>query len=491
MRHSAYMFVGLLSAAWPLVALAAQAVETPSPPSPDAAEAVEVRTVPLRSPLLWVSSKRPVAEDRPLVLAVFAGSRPVGIADRVADGPGPGVFMPRVWEPAASATGVLRAWVFDARPSAADIERWPRDAEYFAEIDSVGPGERTAWITAGRRAGVRVGDCWWLRIEGQPAARFDVLWVDEELTFVEVVALLADLQLHPQQRVARWPTPGQRRDGVTETAVSFVTRTGGAREVWAPAPRGVPVPDEPHVTFWRRGQVVGHGVVQRYDERFWYTSFVPTLPGAEPLVADRMVVRTLRDIIERRFAARVFELSPAGAVIDAGETDRVNFGDVGTVWRGGRVVGQVTVTQAQRAYSVVAPAPIGVPPPGPGEAGTSETQPSARIEPRAGPDQSSTIELRIGDEIRFWTPPPAPVRVGVIAAVLDDLLFAARFEREPPSDGLAIVDGRGVTIGVAVLFQRDGAEALGYVPPASRSAPLAAGHAIMVLPPIAPPAESP
>ncbi len=485
------MFIGLLGAASPLAVLAAAKQEAPDSPSPAAAEAVEVRTVPLRSPLIWASLKRSVAEDRPSVVAVFEGHRPIGIADRVACGPGVSVFMPRVWEPAASGTGPLRAWVFDPRPTAADIERWPRDTEYFAEIDSVGPGEQTAWITAGRRDGVRVGDAWWLRLEGQPAARFDVLYVDEELSFVEVVTLLADLQLHPQQRIARWPTPGQRRDGVTETAVSFVTRTGGAREVWAPAPRGVPVPDEPHVTFWRRGQVVGHGVVQRSDERFWYTSFVPTTPGAEPLVADRMEVRTLRDIVERRFAARVFELSPTGAVIDAGETDRVSFGDVGTVWRGGRPVGQVTVTQAQRAYAVVTPTPTGVPASGSGAAGTSESQPGPPAEPRAGPDQSSTIELRIGDEVRFWTPPPAPVRVGVIEAVLGDLLFTARFEREPPREGLAIVDGRGATVGVAMLFQRAGAEAWGFVPPASRSAPLAAGHVIMVLPPMALPAESP
>jgi hypothetical protein len=418
---------------------------------------VTLETVPLRRPLVQAKGAPPRTSAGPQVLAIFDEQGPVALGAALDNDPTGTLFIVRDALRDGAEAGVARAWIVAAEPTRTQLDLWPAEAEHFAQLDGVGPGQRSAWIAAGRRQGVEVGQAWWLRLDGQPAARFDVLHVAEEVCFVGVVSLLADLELRNGQRVARWPGPGQARDGAVATAVSYVSREGGERVAWAPAPRGVALTEEPHATFVRRGETLGYGVVQRQDERFWYLSFRGLTPGAEPLVGDVLRVRTLRDVLERRFTARVFETAPSGAAIDAGESDRLSFGEAGVAWRGEARLGTVRLTQVQRAYSLIEPAP----------------------EEGAAP-----FALRIGDEVRFWPPPPPPTPIGAVEAASGSLA-TIRFQRAPPSVPLAIVDSRGATVGVALLLDRVGSLAWAYVPPASLSAPLASGYVVVALPPAA------
>ncbi len=175
------------------------------------------------------------------------------------------------------------AQVGDSSPATeSKLGAWPRGATLHAPLDAVGPGQRTVWIAAGHDWQVAVGDHWWLQVAAQPAARFDVLAVEDNLCFARVVPLVADLRLRPGQRVEHWPAPHDRQTGRARSAVVHVSGTGARAEIWIAAPPHVAAPGDVHVDYWRSGQYLGFGLVQRRDDRFWYATFTPATWNITP-----------------------------------------------------------------------------------------------------------------------------------------------------------------------------------------------------------------
>jgi hypothetical protein len=400
--------------------------------------------------------------------------------------------------------GQLRAWLVAPDTSARWLTSWPADAPLLATIERVGPGAGSAWIRAGANQGVQPGDTWWLRIGGQPAARLDTRSVEPGVCFCAVVPLAAGLPLEAEQRVELWPGPGQRRIGIGRTAVAFVERQRDATVVWVAASRHVPCPPEVHVDFYGRGRYLGHGVVEARDDLFWYARFVPApvspagpdsreislsrlASGAPPIVTSQpacepnivqvgnvAVIRTQADIQQRRFTARVFEVSVEGALINAGEYDGLSRGDTAQLVRGGEVVGQIEVQRVQREYSVV------------------RAVRAAAAEP-ASPPGAPQPELRpplLGDIVRFRPPPAPPVVVATVESAEDATLFVAKL-----SPGASAVDPRvgriplqiplavrssGRTIGVAILLANTGSIACGFALDSSLESPLKPGDELVL-----------
>ena len=205
--------------------------------------------------------------------------------------------------------------------------------------------------------------------------------------------------------------------------------------------------------FYHGAAYIGHGLVERHDDRFWYVQFVaPTheagskkTPG--PQVGDDAVIRTPADIDERRFIARIFELTPAGALLNAGEADALAEGDMLRAYREGGPV-EVVVRQVRRTYAVVTPAESG-----------------------------GGMSLRVGDELHL-RPPPTPARlIGSIERVVDETLFSAHLtNRTIPSGAPVAVQSEGRTIAVAVFAVVDqNGSAGGVAFSGSLTQPLAAG----------------
>lgn len=390
-----------------------------------------------------------------------------------------------------------RGWILPPDLLATLVEHWPASAVLQAEIDAVGPGGASVWVRAGSNQGVRVGDHWWLRVGGQPAASFDVRHVAADVCFCGVTQLARDTALAPDRVVALWPGPGQRRSGQATSAVAFLEERGSGTRVWIAAPVGVACPPEPHVEFYRGGRYVGHGLVEQRDERFWYARLLPTavevteqsgavagassrattpatppMPSSAPTlgiaparlsVGDDVVIRTQADIDARRFVARVFDLAPAGALITAGEADQLAVGDVLTAYRNGVEIGRAVVRMVQRSYAAVSP-------------------PESEVTP--------AFELRVGDELRVGRPPSPPVVVGSVQQVRGDSLFTARLTSAAPPPGTPLtVRAAGRTVGVALLLATGGGEAGGIVLPASQTRPLAPGMQLIIEP--EPPAFTP
>jgi hypothetical protein len=354
----------------------------------------------------------------------------------------------------------LRAWLVGTTVLGKLLPAWPAQAELFAVIDSVGPGGQTAWVRRGANDGVTVGDCWWLRVGSQPAARFDVMLVEPAMSFCRVRPLVAHAPVQPGDRVALWPTPGLRRDGAAHSRVTYIEGAGDALRIWVPWPRGVPVPEEPHLEFFRGGRYVGHAIADRRDDRYWYARPIHGAAAGEIAVGDEVHIRTRADIEARRFVARVFETGPEGAVVTAGEEDGLTAGTEGWLYRGGVVVMPVRVRRVQRDYALL----------------------------EAAPTATEPLAFQVLDEIRFAPGAAAvlPMRqvLGTIETVVDETLFLARSAGGGPLPLLTplAVCSSGRTLAVAVVVDGNDESAIGFLPAAALSGIVSPGATLELAP---------
>ncbi|TWT44609.1 hypothetical protein RAS1_10240 [Phycisphaerae bacterium RAS1] len=393
------------------------------------------------------------------------GATPLGWLTRV-NAPAGACFFLRRFEPPPP--GALRAWLL--RPTLVrELQpRWPLDAPLLAAVDAAAPGWRTVWLRAGAEQGVRVGDTWWSRSAGQPVARFEVLAVEADLCLCCTVALASDLPLHSIQSVALWPSPARRRLGEAMTAVCMVEAIDDGARAWVAAPRGVRCPADAHIDFFQSGRYVTHGVVEKRDDRFWYVRVVSphsavadvngegTVPeGARPdliRVGDNARIRTDAEISQRRFAARIFRLTDRGGLINAGEADRLEAGEIGRVIRDGAEVGQILLQRVQRDYSMVEPAAA-----------------------------FGDLELATGDVVRFGPSPRPAVPIGRIVSIVGETAFVLRLEgtAAPLLTPLTIRSG-GRSVGAALLLTADGGKALGVAVPESLPGALEEGMDVVL-----------
>lgn len=413
-----------------------------------------------------------------------------------------------------------RAWLVGPDVVAELLDTWPAEAALQAEVDALGPGAASAWLRIGQNQGVHVGHTFWLRHHGQAVARCDVRYVSADLSHAALVPLVADLRLRAGDGVALWPAPEQERCGAATSAVSYIEPQGSGVLVWIAAPRGVAAPAEPHVDFFHDGQYVGHGLVERGDERFWYAMFhaaparaavsQPTTAAAAPAaslsemvaaarpasapagqlaaapasrptaapttlpvrllrVGDDVVIRTQADLDARRFVARVFERTTAGALVNAGEADGLAPQQEATLYREGALVGRVRIRSTQRTYAAIEPVPR--PASGPQVDAGAERSEEAQQDAEAG-----GMEIRLGDELRFVPPREAPAALGTIAAVKDTTLITVSTNgADVPLGRPLAVRWQGRVVGVAVLVAADDGLAGGFVLPCAAVVPVAPG----------------
>ncbi len=386
-------------------------------------------------------------------LVLFAGTEPLARAAYVGTADGRPTFV--IDADLASRGIPPKAYVIGHDLAASTIDHWPEQATVRALVDSVGPGGQSAWLAAGADDGVTAGESWCLRVGGQPAARCDVIYAAPQVCFCYVVPLASTPAVVPGARMDLWPTPAERRDKRASSGVAYVEVRGETTSVWIAAPPGVMCPPDPHVDFFRGEHYVGHGLVERRDDRFWYVRF--TTPASSstatgetqtPRVGDEAVIRTQADIDQRRFVVRVFELTPAGVLLNAGEADALAVGDTLTVYRDAGTAGQAALREVRRTYAVAAPVD----------------------------HEGQGLVLRVGDELGLHPPAPPPRVIGSIQRVVDETLFSARLTARTVPQGIPLaVQHEGRTVGVAMLVAVDETGgAGGFVFPCSLTRPLSA-----------------
>lgn len=392
------------------------------------------------------------------------------------------------------ASGRLRAWLVWPGLPGRLWDKWPAEADFGASIERVGPGARGVWINAGAASGIQLGMNWWARIDGQPIARFDVLSVERDACFCSVVRLAANAAIRRDDRVALWPSPGQRRSGAAVSAVSYVERSTDRTIVWVAAPRGAQTPAEPHLDFFHGGHCVAHAIVESMDDLFWYGRLIePASTGggdhsrqtAPPVaVGDLALIRTQADIKARSFVARVFEVSADGAIIDAGEADGITTGETASLYRGAVKLGDIRIGRIQSGYSSIEPIDERTEPP--------TMRPDGQ-QPASGeklPWKPAGVPA-VGDTVRFTNPPEPPISLAEIDGVVDGTLFSAfaLARAEIPALAPLLVRTEEQGGGVALVLASDGERLCGLVLESSLRAPLRPG-AILQQPSAATPAES-
>lgn len=331
----------------------------------------------------------------------------------------------------------LRAWIVRPNLIRELRPRWPEDAPLLAVVDSVGPGQEHAWLRGGADRGFEAHQAWWMRLAGQPVARLDARFVTTDLTFCRVIPLVADAPLIADQMVELWPTPSEQRGGRVSSAVVFSEDRGTDQRVWIAAPPDVGFPAEPQIDFMRGGRYIGHGVVEHRDEAFWYVRVAAKACLERIAVGDDARVRTLTMIHRREFVAHIFETTPDGLLMDAGESENIVPEQTAFAWRDGASLGEVRVTRVQSDYATI-----------------------RQVEPAIRP-------LARGDEIRFapLTATTNVIRVGIVRDVVDGSIFSAEMnENRRPSARvpLSVRVGRRV-VGAGVLIDVDGVTGLGFV----------------------------
>lgn len=464
----------------PCLALAALGWLGPSASGEVPIVEVRVRRVEQHGSRLAVDVPAPRWGSSQSRLIVVQAGQPLGWFEPVAVGREGGAFVSRRGLDLPAETEGLRAWVIGPDIVAALRPRWPVDAEFRAKIEGVGLGADSVWIDAGCNQGVVIGDCWWRRVNGQPVARYDVRLVDSAVCFCRVQALAAGLGPARGDIVSLWPGPRQRRIGRAATAVSFVEPASDGQTVWVAAPPRVAAPVEARLDFYRAGNYVGSGVVERRDRRFWYARTLSAAGLGDVRVGDDAVVRTSADLHHRRFSARVFELTPAGCLINAGEIDGLSAGDVGTVYRAGREIGRVKLLKVQRGYSVARLEP--------GDEHVATTQPTSSSVPAPGRGSDGLQRL---DEVCFGPRQRPLLTLGAITRVVEGTLFSAQVTGAAPLLTPLAVRHAGRVIGVAVLLDVTDRRALGFVLACSLTEFPAAGDELALAPDLVSRGEQP
>lgn len=347
-----------------------------------------------------------------------------------------------------------RAWHIAHDAARHWLPAWPIDATIHARIESLGPGAATVWLTIGADSGVAAGDRFVALGSGQPLAALTAEYVTPAAAFCRVRPLVDDPRLRPGQRVQRSPTPASVRLDYECTRVSHIEPLdGGQQRIWIPAVRATAGFDE-HVDFFDRdGHFIAWGTVEDANGTFWYVRTTGVAAASDEegaadkqvTVGDRAVLRSRRDLTERRFAARVFSVGPGEILINAGETAGLGVGDIGRIHDDDAQVGEVRIERVQRTY--------------------------ARVQVEQGPIPD------VGTRIWFG-PPPEPERVvGQLTRVGPSVALASRLESAPdPPDGrLLSVRSGPATVAVAVVLQTRAGELVLFIPPASHTADLEAG----------------
>lgn len=385
---------------------------------------------------------------------------PLGWADSLRPAAAPSHFVAVLHAaPGSTAAGAnsLRAWRVRADLPATLAKSWPAGAPLLAALDSLGPGGRSVWISAGSRSGIQTGQTWWRRVNGQPMLSFDVRFVSPDVCFCRTVPLAGGVVPHVGDAVALWPGPGDQREGRLASAVSLVDTTHADPLVWIPMPARALVPREPRFDFFRNGQYVGHGVAERSSEAFCFARVLAPACSGPIRVGDDAIPRTLADVAAGRVTGRVFAQSAEGWLVTAGESDGVKVLQPATLVRDGAVVGLVEVRRVQNAYCTI----TGVLPSGGTVPGTSS---------------GAANSVQMLDEVRFGRPSGAPLRVGVIESVLPGGVFAAQITVASPPIGQAVaIEQGGATIGAAVLVAASDQTAIGFALTESLLVPLAPG----------------
>lgn len=346
--------------------------------------------------------------------------------------------------------GELRAWLIRRDVVAWARRDWPAGVELSAKLEALGPGRSGVWLDAGALQGVRAGDYWWVQVGAQPVARLETRFVGREASWCRIVPLTGEMRLTGGMMARLWPNPAAARDGRAYSAVCLVERSEGSETVWVAAPPACAVPAEPRVEFYRGGQFVGSGLVERWDERFWHVRTTTAVEGGVR-VGDQATIRTLADIAAKRFTAHVIGEAGGRAVIDAGEAEGVSAGD--RCWLGqADAAVELEVTRVTGGYSEVRAARG----PAPGR----------------------------GSAVRFGPVPPYGREVGILCEVWGEHLFRAEVTQGPPPATAAVVGlaGTSDTRVAAMVLASDVTQILGFVLPTAEETGPAAGDRVLVSP---------
>ncbi len=404
-------------------------------------DAAQTRPLPVERDLagrvrvLLTTSQPSDGDGRDFVLVSAAG-RPVVWTELAAEAAVTGVAM----GPASEAGDVPKAWV--VRPEI-DVElrsSWPQEGPITAKIDGVGVGQGMVWLDLGESGGVRVGDWWRVDSGEQPVARLETIFVGASAAACRVIALTRDLRLESGQAASLWPAAAV--DGTQSSAVSYVEPTVTGQRIWIASPPGLGWSSEPWVEFYREGQYVGTGIVQRRDERFWYATALVEACADEVRVGDRARVRVTPGPLE----ARVFAVAPL-VLVAAGESDGLEPGARGQVFRGGSAIGQVEVARVQAGYAVITPH-----------------------------SEGSPLRIERMDVVRFGQHAKRP-HVGTVSHVVGLAVGVRLSGAHQAQAGIPYLlrDATGRPVAVAVLLDIAGGAGVGYVIERSIVRPVEAG----------------
>ncbi len=397
-------------------------------------------------------------EARRLLASIAAGpspaSAPVAGDDRIAlaldgeplaciqssDALAAKAFAEALPQPAA---GELKAWRirFDA---AAWLRRvWPIGAPLRTRVGPAGPGQQGAWVECGAQAGVQLGDAWWVRVQGQPIARLVARAVGPRETWCSVIPLSNAAWPLEGRTTEAWPSPGAERLERAASAVCLVESDAARSVAWIAAPPRCSVPTPTRVDFYRRGEFITSGEVERRDARFWYVR-VRDPAGGLPAVGDDAVIRTVADVRQRRFTAHVMESGEQRFTVDAGESESIRPGD--TCWVAGERERAFIVARVQSGYCEVIVQDGAPPPP--------------------------------GAPIRFGEDRDLP-KVGRVRGVVSGCWFAAELETptSAPAEAVLVGGDAGDQMAALVVWRSE-RELLAFVPPECRTRDVAIGDEV-------------
>lgn len=197
------------------------------------------------------------------------------------------------------------------------------DIAIRAQVARVPPARRTAWLSFGRRSGVKPGDPVVIRRFGLPISRGRLEIVDEEVSLAELQPLVGNTLPQVGDDAEIWPPPGVDLEVRLSSAVLDVTSSREGPVITFPGTAADGLTENRLVDIFRKGQYLGVAAVRQIYDPLSQALVMESATRSAPEIGDTVVVRLRPGYPPKPLTAVVFKVAGDYCLIAAGESDGV------------------------------------------------------------------------------------------------------------------------------------------------------------------------
>lgn len=204
----------------------------------------------------------------------------------------------------------------------------PEGVTLRGQVVNLPPGRRTAWLSLGQKAGLRLDDSLLVSRNGIPIARGSVSILEDNTALTTLRPLVGNTLPQPGDVVSLWPEPYQKRFDRIDSAVLDVKPDPEGALVTLVGTDDDGLQSDRLVDIFRDGNYVGVAVLIEISDPLSIARMIESASAQLPVVGDRAIVRSGPTTPSNSLAAAVFRVVEGNyCLVATGESDGVRIGE--------------------------------------------------------------------------------------------------------------------------------------------------------------------